>query len=221
MKKQRGFGLIEVLVGMAVLSIATVGLVRLLGMQSATQNETNASLKAVQDQRFLERAIWAQYDGQTGALSACNILSSSTISLNAANTCVNNANGQVWAESKRISDSGCTFAGMNMRVLSLSGCTNAATTLRDNINGLKSKSEFKVTLWKNDTDAVTCVLDNSASPASVSGSSLNLQLSSSCSITLPTSADTNVRVRLPHLAVSFFKKGGSNDGYLRFYYKQG
>lgn len=211
----------EVLVGMAIMSIATVGLLKLLGMQTAFQNETNVSLKSIQDQRFLERAIWAQYDNQTGALAACNIVSNSVISLDAANTCVSGSNGRVWAESKPVSDSGCTFAGLNTRVLSITGCTTSLTTLRDNINAIRSKSEFKIMLWKDNADAITCVLDNLATPANVSGSNLNLQLNSGCTINLPNAADNTVRVRLPHLSVSFFRKGGGNDGHLRFLYKQG
>jgi prepilin-type N-terminal cleavage/methylation domain-containing protein len=221
MKKQLGFGLIEVLVGMAVLGIATVGLIRLLGMQSASQNETNVSLKSIQTQQFLERAIWAQYDGQTGAIAACNIVTNNQISLDAAGTCISGTAGQVWAESKRVSDSGCTFAGLNSRVLSVNGCSTSNSLLRDNINALKTKSEFKVMLWSNTVDSMICVLDNVASPASISGANLNLQLSSDCTISLPSSANTNVRIRLPHWAISFFRKGNGNDGYLRFYYKQG
>jgi type II secretory pathway pseudopilin PulG len=209
------------MVAMVILSIATIGLINLLGMQSATQNETNVSLKSVQAQQFLERAIWAQYDGQAGSISTCNITTNSQISLDASNTCVSGTGGQVWAESKRVSDSGCTFAGLNARVLSLSNCNTTAATLRDNINGLTAKPDFKIMLWSSTVDGMICVLDNIAAPATVSGSNLNLQLSSDCTISLPTSANTGVRVRLPHWAVSFFRKGNGNDGYLRFYYKQG
>jgi hypothetical protein len=94
--------------------------------------------------------------------------------------------------------------------------------LRDNINDPKIKAEFKIMLWSSTVDGMICVLDNIAAPATVSGSNLNLQLSSDCTISLPTSANTDVRVRLPHWAVSFFRKGNvnGNDGYLRFYYKQ-
>jgi hypothetical protein len=127
--------------------------------------------------------------------------------------------GVVWAEANRVSESSCAFSSFSSSVLSLSGCASPET-LRDNINAVRDKSEFKVSLWANDTDTMICVLDDTAQPASVSSGLLNLQLRADCTFSLPAVGGSIVRVRMPHLAVAFFRRDGGNDGYTRFYYKR-
>lgn len=216
MKRQHGFSLIEVLVGMTLLSMATIGMVKLFGAQSNIQSNASISLKSLQDQRYLERAIWAKYDNHTNAVAACDITVNSSISLDANNTCVSGTGGSVWAEGKAISDSGCAYASFSTPTLNISGCTGTLSSYASNINSLTNKSELKVTIWASNVDAVTCVIANTPSPANVSGANLQLTMASDCVVNM--SAATNAATRLPKWSIKMLRKGGGNDGYQRFYY---
>ncbi len=226
MRKQNGFGLIEVLVGMTLLAIASLGLVKLFSMQSNSQGNITFSMKSLQEQRYLERAIWAKYEGHDNAIAACDITANSNISLDATYTCVSGKGGSVWAEAKALSDSGCVFSSYVAPVLTLSGCNGTVGTMATNINALINKSEFKVTIWAKQDVAQSllldplsriCVLENSNSPASVSGANISLRMSSDCTFTNQSSGQSWA-TRVPKYSISMFRKGGGNDGYQRFYY---
>lgn len=207
--------MIEALVAMSLLSVATLVIVKWFGMQKNSDSQIAISMKNLQDQRFLERAIWAKYDNHSNGIDACDIRTNFQISLDANNTCASGTDGSVWAEVKPLSDEGCVISTLSAQNLSLTGCTGSVATYVANINALPNKAEFTITVWDNNTNAMTCQLANSASPASA-GSGLQLSLSSGCSSNI-TNAN-NGTVRLPKYFVSFLGKGSRNDGFQRLYY---
>ena len=215
MRKQQGFGLIEVLVAMSLLSVATLAIVKWFGMQKSSDANVATAMKNLQDQRYLERAIWAKYDNHSNAIDACNIRTNSQISLDANSTCVSGNGGSVWAETKPLSDDGCVISSLSAQTLTLNGCTGSVATYVANINALPSKSEFRITVWDSNSNAITCELADTATPATT-GASLQIALSSNCTASV-TSAD-NGTVRLPKYFVSFLGKGNRNDGFQRLYY---
>ena len=215
MKRQHGFGLIEVLVAMSLLSVATLAIVKWFGMQKNSDANVATAMKNLQDQRFLERAIWAKYDNHSNAIDACNIRTSSQISLDPDSTCVSGTGGLVWAESKTLSDDGCVISSLSAQTLTLNGCTGSVATYVANINALPNKAEFRMTVWDSNSNAITCSLANTATPATA-GAGLQLALSSNCTSSV-TSAN-NGTVRMPKYFVSFLGKGNRNDGFQRFYY---
>ena len=232
MKKQQGFGLIEALVAMSLLSIATVATIKWFGIQQNNDAKIVSSTKRLQEQRFLERAIWAKYDSHSNAIDACNISTSTNqlnLSLDATNTCATGTSGNVWANAAAISDASCSYNSFTnptppaLPTLTISGCSGSISTYASNINALTNKSEYKVTIWASNVNAQTCTLANIAMPAAA-GTSLVLTMSADCTIGM--SSATNPAARLPKYSVKLLGKGnvingvdnGIDDGYQRFYY---
>jgi prepilin-type N-terminal cleavage/methylation domain-containing protein len=216
MKRQLGFGLIEVLVAVTLLSIVTIAMLQFFSLTETSKSNITISLKNLQQQRYLERAIWANYDAHNNANANCNITTVSTISLDINNNCANNAGGTARAEKKELMRSSCSYESFSSNTLSLSGCGASLETLANNINTLPSKSEFKVLLWASNVNAATCRLANISSPATVAGASIQLQLNSECVIDMASA--TSPTVRVPQIALIMKSKNGQYDGYQRLYY---
>lgn len=246
MRNQQGFGLIEVLVAMSLLSVATLAIVKWFGMQKSSDANIVTATKNLQDQRILERFIWTKYANRnisedSGALPNCDIRSGSTsqqISLAsdgdaceiavvdpAKKGCIGNS---LWAEVKQLSDSECVFSNLSSQVLTVSSCSDSSISeYAKNINNLTNKSDFLVMLWDSNNNATTCTLANTVTPASAdeTGGTLELTLSSACTINVSTA--NSAAVRLPKYSVrllgNFESKDDDvckyrDDGYKRFYY---
>lgn len=216
MRKQTGFGMIEVLIGMTLLSIATVAMMQIFALQRTSKANVTAGINNLQNQRYLERAIWANYDNHSNAFANCNIADVTQISLDPGSTCINGTSGAAWAEKKELTRSSCTYESYSGSVLSLSNCGANLSILASNINALTNKDEFKILIWAGNLNAQTCTLENSNTPAAISGSLLNLKLSNECIANMDGAV--NPAARVPKLAINLYSNGARNDGYRRLYY---
>lgn len=85
LKNQRGFGIIEAVVALSLLAIATLAIVQWFSASRNSDLKMGISMKNLLSQRNLERSIWAMYDKhctlrlQPDGSSRCTIDNQSTV----------------------------------------------------------------------------------------------------------------------------------------------
>lgn len=205
MKNQQGFGIIEVVVAMGLLVIATLAMVQWFGINRNSELTTAIGMKDLQAQRVLERSIWSMYDNhctlrlqpdgityrctidipgvdpnQLPDLKPCDISTTtnkSYIALTDSGTCSPGTENSPYIKA-RITKLGCTsnasssqayYFTSTTNTLRITNCTNSAVIV-ENINDLKNKNEYQVTLRQHTAPSSPlvkiCTLQNIGTAAS-------------------------------------------------------
>lgn len=198
---QRGFGLAEVLVAIAILSIAMIGFINFFGALDMGHIREATSTQNIQKARFLERAIWLNYKIKNGLQdpksplgfnSNCEVNFNSITQLGfSENTvCTQDVALQIKASIQPISNLGtCTAQQSNTNdTVTITNCDGDYSSLgqvAEAINQIEDKERIDL-LFSSADSIIICQLDGNGSPANLVGGLMQLKLKNNCILPAPS-----------------------------------
>jgi Tfp pilus assembly protein PilV len=225
-KSQQGASIVEILVGVSLLSVITLSLFQTLNLEKLSQLRSNASLQALEEQYLLDRAIWARYNNFPNSIPNCDITSAGFISLHPTSTCQSNKLGSVNAEVinlfKCASAIECAAPiashsnASGESKLTFKWNSSDLTGLLNGINQLSEKHSLRVQVIQNSDPSSyskNCRIKRAENGASIG--ELQLIVDDAC---IPPSIASSPQIILPRKLIKFGKKNGEYDGYYRVYY---
>jgi Tfp pilus assembly protein PilV len=198
---QRGFGLAEALVAVAILSIAMIGFINFFGVFDMGHIREATSTQNILKARFLEKAIWLNYKAKNGLQNPnsplvfnanCDVNFSSITQLGFSENTVCTQDGalQIKASIQPISNLGtCTAQQSNnsdqVTITNCFGDFSLMGQVAEAINQIEDKERIDL-LFSSAESMIICQLDGNGSPANLAGGLMQLKLKNNCILPAPS-----------------------------------